>query len=176
MAIAGAVPRLVVARLGNQLLPQPLAAMGGPIPPALFKPGSKLARIDAFLRDNPLHWRLGPKRMAQWLTRRWGVRVFKQEPWLVMKKWRHTRKKISIVPARSRPNERLAHLGALAAIWGNDNMVRQRMLNYNAANRAPFSTQIVFIDEKTFHSGEVKQNLNNMGYAAKGHRVPLRCV
>lgn len=36
--------------------------------------------------------------------------------------------------------------------------------------------EFVFIDEKTWHRGEVKERVNEYGYAEKGVRVPLRCV
>ena len=36
--------------------------------------------------------------------------------------------------------------------------------------------QFVFVDEKTFKGGEVKEHIGDYGYAAKGHRVPLRYV
>jgi hypothetical protein len=34
----------------------------------------------------------------------------------------------------------------------------------------------VFVDEKKFKSGEVKERIGEYGYAAEGHRVPLRYV
>lgn len=34
----------------------------------------------------------------------------------------------------------------------------------------------MFVDEKTFKSGEVKERIGDHGYAAKGWRVPMRCA
>jgi len=130
--------------------------MAGPIPAPPFRPGSKLAAIDAYLRNNPLQWSHGPVIIAGHLTLLFGVRVTKQDVWYVLKHtWGHTRKLRSVVPARSRPQQRLNHLVALRAVWTRDD-------------------QIVFVDEKTWLQGEVKERINKHGYAARGVRVPLR--
>lgn len=34
--------------------------------------------------------------------------------------------------------------------------------------------EFVFVDEKTFKAGEVKEHIGEYGYAAKGFRVPMR--
>jgi len=125
MANLGVPPPLQVGALGLQARPAPLALLGGPIPAQNpFLAGSKLARIDAQLRTHPYHWRNGPTSASRLLTAALGVRVFKQEVCTVMKAWGHTRKKRCIVPARSRPLERLQHLTALAGIWTRDDQVR----------------------------------------------------
>lgn len=43
-------------------------------------------------------------------------------------------------------------------------------------NQTHSSPQFLFVDEKTFKSGEVKERIGDYGYAAKGWRVPLRYV
>lgn len=128
MAAAPARP-LQVARMGPQALPQPLARMGGPIPAQCpFRAGTKLARIDAYLRANPLHWELGPTHIAHllMLTFADGTEVHKQEVWEVLHAWGHTRKKIAMVPAKSRPHERLAHRRVMRSLWvaNREDMVR----------------------------------------------------
>ncbi len=128
-AMAAAPRPLQVARLGVQPLPQPLAAMGGPIPARCpFRAGTKLARIDAFLRANPLHWEIGPTHIAIILMMTFadGTEVHKQEVWTVLTAWGHTRKKIAKVPAKSRPHERTAHLQVMRSLWvpNREDMVR----------------------------------------------------
>ena len=87
--------------------------------------GSKLSRIDAYLRTNPLHWMLGPTFIADMLMLAFndGTVVTKQEVWTVLHEWGHTRKKRAIVPADSRPHERQAHIAVLRSLWVRDNMV-----------------------------------------------------
>lgn len=127
--IAMAVRPLQVARVGAQPLPQPLALMGGPIPARCpFRAGSKLARIDAYLREHPHHWDLGPTHIAYllMLTFADGTEVCKQEVWTVLDAWGHTRKKRALVPAKSRPHERAAHLRVMRSMYvpGREDMVR----------------------------------------------------
>lgn len=121
---------LNVALLGNVPLPAPLALRGGPLPVRPFRAGSKLARIDAHLRTNPLQWELGPTFIAEILmhvTFADGTVVTKQEVWTVLHEWGWTRKKKDVVPTRSRPHERQAHLTFMRMIWpqnhAGENMV-----------------------------------------------------
>lgn len=112
--------------MGVPGLPVPLALMGGPIPAQCpFRAGSKLARIDAYLRANPLHWTLGPTFIAHLLMIAFNDRttVSKQEVWDVLHAWGHTRKKRAIVPQASRPHERKAHIDVLRSLWTRDDMV-----------------------------------------------------
>lgn len=121
---------LQVNRLGAQPLPQPLALLGGPLPAQCpFRAGSKLARIDAYLRANPLHWEVGPTHIAILLMMAFadGTEVHKQEVWTVLHAWGHTRKKRAKVPGNSRPHERLAHRQVFLSLYvpGREDMVRQ---------------------------------------------------
>lgn len=166
-------------RLGGIRLPKPLAALAGRIPRRIrWRPGSKIALIDAWLRNRPYQWRLGPTLIAELLTDALGVQVFKQEVYKVLKSWNHTRKKISIVPARSRPAERRAHLNALGGMWTRDDKVRCcSWTRWHCTHRRLLITsQFVFVDEKTWHRGEVKERVNEYGYAERGVCVPFRCV
>lgn len=119
-AVALHPAQLQVGLMGGVPLPAPLALLGGPLPVRPFRPGSKLDRIDAYLRANPLQWALGPTFIAEILMHtafRDGTTVCKQEVWTVLKKWGWTRKKKDVVPAASRPNERRQHLALLRAMW-----------------------------------------------------------
>jgi hypothetical protein len=106
--------------------------MGGPIPAVCpFRAGSKLARIDSYLRTNPLQWALGPTFIAEILMHTAfndGTVVCKQEVWTVLHEWGWTRKKKDVVPAASRPPERRQHLAVMRALWPrnpvNESMVR----------------------------------------------------
>lgn len=137
----------------------PLAALDGPLPASAFRAGSKLHRIDQFLRATPYHWDLGPTHIALLLIMDFndGTVVEKQEVWTVLKSWGYTRKKKCVVPARGRAHERLAHLTFLRSI--------------RVPNR---EDMFVFIDEKTFKGGEVKERIGDYGYAPEGQRVQLR--
>lgn len=178
MAAAGPRP-LQVALLGLPgPAPVPLAALGGALPPCAFRAGSKLHRIDDFLRANPYHWDLGPTHCALLIMMAFndGTVVEKQEVWTVLKSWGYTRKKKAIVPAQARPHERLQHITFLQSIFlpNREDMVRcslSLMMRFFAS-----CLQFVFIDEKTFKSGEVKEHIGDYGYALKGQRVPLRYV
>lgn len=121
---------LQVHRLGAQPLPQPLVLLGGPVPAQCpFRAGSKLARIDAYLRANPLHWEMGPTHIAILLMMIFadGTEVTKQEVWEVL---HHglglTRKKRAVVPGLARPHERIAHKQVFNSLWipGREDMVR----------------------------------------------------
>lgn len=102
-----------------------------------------------------------------------GTEVHKQEVWTVLKAWGHTRKKRAIVPGRARPHERLAHRGVFLSLYirGREDMVR----TFGRSARL-MAAQWVFVDEKTVKGIEVKKDIGNFGYAAEGHRVPIRCV
>lgn len=124
--------QLQVGLLGAVPLPVPLALLGGPLPARCpFRAGSKLARIDGYLRVNPLQWALGPTFIAEILMRTAfadGTTVSKQEVWTVLHEWGWTRKKKDVVPCASRPHERRQHLTMLRALWPrnpvNEDMVR----------------------------------------------------
>lgn len=131
--MAAANPAVLnVALLGNVALPVPLALRGGPIPARCpFRAGSKLARIDAYLRTNPLQWELGPTFIAEILMSvafNDGTSVSKQEVWTVLHEWGWTRKKKDVVPTHSRPHERQAHLTFMRMIWPQ-NPVREDMVH-----------------------------------------------
>lgn len=118
-------------------LPAPLALLGGPVPAQCpFRAGSKLARIDAYLRANPLQWSLGPTFIAEILMHTGfadGTVVTKQEVWTVLHAWGWTRKKKDVVPIASRPHERRQHLALLRAMWPrnpvNEDMVLLRSVH-----------------------------------------------
>ena len=117
MANVGRVPRFQPQRLGVAQVPAPLASLGGRIPRGIrWRPGSKIARVDAMMGNRPYHWRLGPTHASLVLSVALHERVHKAEVSKVLKSGNHTRKKISIVPATSRPNERFRHLNALCAL------------------------------------------------------------
>ena len=178
MAVANPA-QLQGARLGAVPLPVPLALLGGPLPAqAPFRAGSKLARIDAHLRANPLQWALGPTFIAEILMHTAfadGTTVSKQEVRTVLHSWGWTRKKKDVVPAASRPHERRQHLALLRMIWPR-NPVREDMVRQVSINDRSYPSQFLFIDEKTFKAGEVKERIGDYGYAAKGWRVPMRYV
>lgn len=129
--------QLQVLRLGAVPLPVPLALLGGPLPARCpFRAGSKLARIDAYLRANPLQWALGPTFIAEILMHTAfadGTTVSKQEVWTVLHSWGWTRKKKDVVPTASRPHERRAHLTWLRAAWPpnavNEDMVTKTLVS-----------------------------------------------
>lgn len=141
MAILNPV-QLQVARLGAVPLPVPLALMGGPLPAQCpFRAGSKLARIDAYLRTNPLQWALGPTFIAEILMHTGfadGTTVSKQEVWTVLHSWGWTRKKKDVVPAASRPHERRQHLALLRMMWPR-NPVREDMVWQSNQSILPLS-------------------------------------
>lgn len=125
MANWGQAPALLPARLGPAaLLPNPIGLLAGPIPLSIFRRGSKLRQIDDFLRTHPYHFRHGPTYVALILSAALRVRVFDGEVGKVLRSWAYTRKRISIVPGHSRPQDRIQHRLALQAMWTNDNMVR----------------------------------------------------
>lgn len=172
MAIAGQAPRLLLRRLGARHLPSPIGLLGGPMPRSKFKLGSKIRRIDDFLRRHPYHFRHGPKYCARILTVALRVHVFDTEVCRVLESWQYTRKKISVVPSRSRPQERLQHRLALQVLNLRDDMVRSDRVFSDPTD----DQQLVYVDEKAFLFGEVKKRLVKFGYARRGHRVPLRCA